>query len=57
MEAIISAAIVFFFLVNFPMFLTAWYEEWDRRCIKVISIIDFFFVLLVCIGLYLISVL
>ncbi len=57
MEAIIASAIVLFFLINFPMFMTAWHENWDWRCIKTIAIIDSFFILLVCGGMFLASTL
>ncbi len=57
MEPVIATAIIFFFLINFPMFLTAWDENWYWKSVATIAIIDFFYVLLVFAGLYLISVL
>lgn len=55
MESIIAFACVFFFLMNFFMFMTVWEEYWNLRGIVTIAIIDLFYALFVCVGVYLAS--
>lgn len=57
MEDVVASACLAFFVLNFLMFMSVWSTGWEWRGIITIGIIDFFFVLLVCLGLYLILVL
>lgn len=57
MEDVVASACIAFFVLNFLMFMSVWSTGWEWRGIITIGIIDFFFVLLVCLGLYLILVL
>lgn len=49
---LMALACVFFFFINFFMFITAWSENWDWRSIITIIIVDVFYVSLVCIGIW-----
>lgn len=57
MENVMAVACITFFVLNFFMFMAVHLDGWEWRGVVTICIIDFFFVSLACLGLYLISVL
>lgn len=57
MGAIVALSAIFFFLLNFLFGLTFIFEGWEWKDLVLLSVIDFFFVLLVCVGLFVVSIL
>ncbi len=56
MDSIIASSVFFFFFLNFSMFVSVQIDEyWDWQSLMAIVIIDLFYVLLVCGGLWIIS--
>lgn len=51
---LVAFACMFFFLVNFFMFMTAWRDGWYWKSILAIIIVDFFYIALVCFGIWVI---
>lgn len=52
---LVSFACLFFFFINFFMFMTAWRDNWEWRSIIAIIIVDVLYIALVCIGIWVIS--
>lgn len=51
----VSFTCLFFFFINFFMFMTAWRDDWEWRSLMVIIIVDVLCISLVFIGIWAIS--
>lgn len=49
---LISFACIFFFFMNFFMFMTAWRDNWSWKGIMTIIIVDVLYIALVCLGIW-----
>lgn len=57
MEGLLAFACIFFFSLNFIMFLTAFREYSDWKCFFIIAVIDFFYIVIVFVGIWAIATL